>query len=334
MFLVFLNLYLATIPLTLYPIQMTELEKYLEDYLNYLEVERGRSIKTRENYGRYLKAFFAWGKIRSLKDINLDLVRNFRMHLARLIRGQDKAEVGLKKNTQAYYIIAIRNFLKYLIKRDLNVLSPEKIELPKMSMRQIEIPHEQDLARLLKAPNTESLRGLRDRAILETFFSTGLRLSELCALGRYLDLSRGEIQIKGKGGKLRLVFFSEDAKIALKNYLSKRDDLEQALFVSFAGNPKQKKQKVIGRITPRAVQRLIGFYAKRAGIQERVTPHMLRHMFATDLLINGADIRAVQELLGHSNIATTQVYTHLTNKGLREIHKTFHGKRKERIGLK
>ncbi|HEY4523954.1 MAG TPA: site-specific tyrosine recombinase/integron integrase [Candidatus Paceibacterota bacterium] len=306
---------------------MTELEKYFEEYLNYLEVERGRSIKTRENYGRYLKAFFEWAKIKSTKDINLDLVRNFRMHLSRVSRGKTGNETGLKKNTQAYYIIAIRNFLKYLIKRDISVLAPDKIELPKMGMRQVELPHEEDLSRLLKTPDTSSLRGLRDKAILETFFSTGLRLSELCALGRYIDLGRGELQIKGKGGKLRLVFFSDDAKAALKNYLAKRDDTDPALFVSFTGNPKQKTPKVIGRITPRAVQRLINFYARKAGIQERVTPHMLRHMFATDLLINGADIRAVQELLGHSNIATTQVYTHLTDKGLREIHKAFHGKR-------
>src|SRR3989344_8477576 len=309
---------------------MTELEKYLEEYLNYLEVERGRSIKTRENYGRYLKAFLAWGKIRSVKDIDLDLVRNFRMYLARISHPQKSGEnAGLKKNTQAYYIIANRNFLKYLIKRDIDVLAPDKIELPKMGMRQIEMPHEADLTRLLKTPDTSTLRGLRDAAILETFFSTGLRLSELCALSRYVDLRRGELQIKGKGGKLRLVFFSDDAKPALKNYLVKRADADPALFVSFAGNAKsvQTKQKVIGRITPRAVERLVGFYARKAGIQEKVTPHMLRHMFATDLLINGADIRAVQELLGHSNIATTQVYTHITNKGLREIHKAFHGKR-------
>jgi site-specific recombinase XerD len=314
---------------------MTELEKYLEEYLNYLEVERGRSIKTRENYGRYLKVFLTWAKVKSAKDIDLDLVRNFRMYLARVSHGRGGNEAGLKKNTQAYYIIAIRNFLKYLIKRDVQVLAPDKIELPKMSMRQIEMPHEKDLARLLKTPETNTPRGLRDKAILETFFSTGLRLSELCALSRYIDLARGELQIKGKGGKLRLVFFSEDAKVALKNYLAKRDDAEEALFVSFTGSRKQSSGggsssggKVIGRITPRAVQRLINFYARKAGIQDRVTPHMLRHMFATDLLINGADIRAVQELLGHSNIATTQVYTHLTDRGLREIHKAFHGKRK------
>lgn len=314
---------------------MTELEKYLEEYLNYLEVERGRSIKTRENYGRYLRAFLEWAKIKSAKDIDLDLVRNFRMYLARLSHGKGGHGAGLKKNTQAYYIIAIRNFLKYLIKRDIQVLAPDKIELPKMGMRQIEIPHQEDLSRLLKTPDVGTLRGLRDRAILETFFSTGLRLSELCALSRYIDLARGELQIKGKGGKLRLVFFSDEAKTALKNYIAKRDDAEEALFVSFAGSRKQSSGggssfggKVIGRITPRAVQRLINFYARKAGIQDRVTPHMLRHMFATDLLINGADIRAVQELLGHSNIATTQVYTHLTDKGLREIHRAFHAKRK------
>lgn len=301
---------------------MTEPEKYLKEYLDYLEIEKGRSIKTRENYGRYLKSFLVWSKIKSVKDIDADSIRDFRLYLARSPRGAE-----LKKLTQSYYIIALRNFLKYLIKRDLAVFSPDKIELPKISMRQIEIPDERDLARLFGMPDG-TLRGLRDKAILEILFSTGLRLSELCALNRYTDLGRGEMSIRGKGGKVRVVFLSDEAKAAIKNYLGKRDDAEEAMFISFAGNPKMKSQKVIGRITPRAVERLIQGYAKKAGIQDRVTPHMLRHLFATDLLINGADLRSVQELLGHSNISTTQVYTHLTNRGLKEIHKSFHARRR------
>ncbi len=176
----------------------------------------------------------------------------------------------------------------------------------------------------MKAPEGSSLRALRDQAILETFFSTGLRLSELCALNRYIDMGRGELSIRGKGDKLRVVFLAEDTKKALQIYLDKRGDTEEALFTSLT-----KSGKAMGRITPRAVERLVDFYAKKAGIAKRVHPHQLRHSFATDLLINGADLRSVQELLGHANISTTQVYTHLTNKELREVHKAFHARRRK-----
>jgi len=190
--------------------------------------------------------------------------------------------------------------------------------------RQIEIIEYRELERLLSAPKGGDLRSLRDRAILETFFSTGLRISELCALGRYLDLDKGETTVRGKGGKLRIVFFSDRAKKAIKESLAKRGDTDEALFVSLT-----KKDKVIGRIIPRAVQRLVALYARKAGIPDKVTPHQLRHQFATDLLMGGADLRSVQELLGHANVSTTQVYTHLTNKGLREVHQAFHGRRRK-----
>ena len=294
---------------------MNEIEKLLKEYLDYLEIEKNRSIKTRENYEHYLKAFFQKSGARRIADLNEQNIRQFRIELAR---------GGLKKITQNYYVIAIRNFLKYLIKNDFDVISPDKIELPKLPARQIEIIEHSDLDRLLKAPDTGTLRGLRDKAILETLFSTGLRLSELCSLGRYLDLNRGEITVRGKGEKLRVVFISDTAKRAIKNYLDRRGDAEECLFVSLS-----KKGKTIGRITPRAVQRLISFYARKAGIVKRLTPHTLRHMFATDLLINGADLRSVQEMLGHSNVSTTQIYTHLTNKELKEIHQSFHGRRRE-----
>ena len=299
---------------------MTEAEKYLTDYLNYLEIEKNRSIKTRENYERYLKVFIKEADIKNIKDITEDAVREFRLQLARK---------DIKKITQSYYIIALRNFLKYLIKRDIKVLSPDKIELPKTPSRQIEIPEAADIERLITAPDGGTLRGLRDRAVLETFFSTGLRISELCALNRYLNLERGEISVRGKGDKIRVVFFSPRAVTAIKNYLTKREDAEEALFVSFeAGNPKKKKEKTSGRVTPRAVQRMVDHYARKAGIQDRVTPHMMRHAFATDLLMNGADLRSVQALLGHANISTTQIYTHVTNKELKEIHRAFHGRRR------
>jgi site-specific recombinase XerD len=294
------------------------LQTALTDYLNYLEIEKNRSRKTRENYERYLKEFVNWSKLKTAEAITENIVRDFRLYLARK---------EIKKITQSYYVIALRNFLRYLLKHDLEVLSPDKIELPKVSRRQIEILDYRDLERLLAAPSGNDLRSLRDRAILETFFSTGLRLSELCALDRYLDLSRGEFSVRGKGEKIRVVFLSDSSRAAIKNYLDKRSDPDQALFVSLS---KAKNPKILGRITPRAVERLVSFYGRKAGIpQDKISPHKIRHQFATDLLMNGADLRAVQELLGHANISTTQIYTHITNKELREVHEAFHGKRRK-----
>lgn len=295
---------------------MADIQKLLKEYLDYLEIEKNRSLKTRENYGRYLRIFIEKTGVKDYKKITAEVVRDFRLVLAR---------ENLKKITQSYYVIAIRNFLGYLIRRGMtDALSPETIELPKVSRRDIEVLRYDELLRLLKAPEGNSLRALRDRAILETFFSTGLRLSELCALSRYIDMGRGELSIRGKGDKLRVVFLADDTKKALQAYLDKRPDTEEALFVSLT-----KSDKSLGRITPRAVERLVDFYAKKAGIAKRVHPHQLRHSFATDLLINGADLRSVQELLGHANISTTQVYTHLTNKELREVHKAFHARRRK-----
>lgn len=302
-----------------------DIKKFIQDYIDYLEVEKNRSPKTVANYRRYLETFVKDQNISSLKDITPHTIRQFRLSLARKkLGGKDQY---LKRNTQAYYIIAIRNFLTYLIKQNIkpNVL-PEQIELPKIPQRQIEIMEYDDLERFLSAPQGDSLRVLRDRAILETLFSTGLRVSELCSLSRYSDFSRGELTVRGKGSKLRVVFISDRAQKALKAYLDKRGDAEEALFVSLS---KAKNPKVLGRITPRAVQRLVKHYATKAGILGKVVPHQLRHQFATDLLSNGADLRSVQELLGHANIATTQVYTHLTNKHLRDVHKAFHGRRRK-----
>jgi site-specific recombinase XerD len=203
-------------------------------------------------------------------------------------------------------------------------MAPEKIELPKVTKAQIEVLEYRDLERLLAAAQGSELRALRDRAVLETLFSTGLRLAELCGLSRYIDLERGEISVRGKGGKLRVVFLASSSIAAIKDYMRKRGDADEALFVSL-----DKKGSIIGRITPRAVQRLVEFRARKAGIAKKIHPHQLRHSFATDLLVNGADLRSVQELLGHSNISTTQIYTHLTNKELREIHKSFHGRRRD-----
>ncbi len=297
---------------------MSEIEKLLKNYLDYLEIEKNRLVLTRNNYERYLRAFFASGKIEKLSQFTLDKIKDFRLALARR---------DLKKSTQAYYVIAIRNFLKYLIKEDYEVVSPDKIELPKLSQRQIEILDTADFERFLKAPKGDDLRTLRDRAILEVFFSTGLRLSELCKLDRYMNLERGEFTVRGKGEKLRTVFLSSTAQDAIKKYLDKRPDTLEVLFVSLT--KEKENPKVVGPITSRSVQRMVNYYAKKAGVMHKITPHGLRHLFATDLLMNGADLRSVQELLGHSNISTTQIYTHVTNKHLQDVHKAFHGKRRK-----
>lgn len=303
---------------------MTELERYIEDYLDHLDIEKNRSPKTVQNYRRYLHSFTRDQKAKTLKDLNEDTIRRFRVSLARKISPLGDT---LKKNTQAYYAIALRNFLKYMVKRNMPLrVLPEQVDLPKTPQRQIEIMEYVDLERFMKGPQGNDLRALRDRALLELLFSTGLRVSELCSLSRYMDFKRGEITVRGKGSKLRVVFISDQAQKALAAYLAKRSDAEEALFVSLS---KSKPPKVIGRIIPRTVERMVRLYAKKAGILGKVTPHQLRHQFATDLLMNGADLRSVQELLGHSNISTTQMYTHITNKQLRDIHKAFHAKRRQ-----
>lgn len=304
-------------------INMNALEKAIKEYLEYLEIEKNRSPKTVENYGRYLNAFVHESGITSPKGITQAVIRSFRLSLAR----REGNEGEMKKRTQSYYVIALRNFLKYCIKQNIAVGStPDQIELPKIPMRQIEIMEYGDLERFMKGPDGDTVRALRDRALLELLFSTGLRVSELCSLSRYHDFDRGEITVRGKGSKLRVVFISTRAADAIKAYLKKRGDAEERLFLSYS---KAKNPKPLGPIIPRTVQRLVQFYAKKAGILGKVTPHQLRHQFATDLLMNGADLRSVQELLGHASISTTQVYTHLTNKQLREVHEAFHGRRRK-----
>ena len=295
-----------------------DINTFLKDYLDHLEIEKNRSIKTRVNYERYLKRFLEFSQISKPSQVSQDLVRQYRLWLNRQ---------SLKKNTQNYYLIALRNFLKYLAKRDIETLPADKIELGKQSERQVIFLEENELERLLGAPTADSFKALRDRAILELLFSTGLRVSELCALNRdSLNLKSGEFSVRGKGDKVRLVFLSDTAKEALKSYLEKREDVDAALFVRQVKNPALADDL---RLTTRSVERLVKHYAAKAGLSKKVTPHSLRHSFATDLLRNGADIRSVQALLGHSNITTTQIYTHITDKQLREIHQTFHGKKRK-----
>ena len=295
---------------------MVDLKHLKNQFLEYLEIEKGRSVKTVENYDRYLSRYLAFSKVTSTSKITEQSVREFRIHLNR----QAGTSGTMKHKTQNYYMISLRAFLKFLRKRDVESLNPERIELAKVGQRDLDLITADELNRLINGPRGDSsLAGLRDRAILELFFSTGLRVSELCALNRDIDLTRDEFSVRGKGEKIRVVFLSCDAKAAIKEYEKKRGDVEDALFISTSNT----------RLTPRSIERIVKGYAIKAGITRKVTPHVIRHSFATDLLENGADLRSVQALLGHANIATTQVYTHITDKHLREVHKKFHGQRRK-----
>ncbi len=290
-----------------------------QQFLEYIEIERGRAVKTVENYDHYLTRYFAHAKIRHTRDITEENIRNFRLWLNR----QPGTAGALKRRTQNYYLIALRAFLKFLRKRDIEGISPERIELAKIPERSLDLITTAELDRLMHASNGTDEKNLRDRAIFELLFSTGLRVSELCSLNSDIDLSSDELSVRGKGDKVRVVFLSSVAKEALALYLKKRTDMSEALFVNLAHNNAERT-----RLTPRSIERIIKFHAIKAGITKKVTPHVLRHSFATDLLSNGADLRSVQALLGHANIATTQIYTHVTDAHLREIHKKFHSNRK------
>ena len=310
---------------------MTKLEQLTKEFLEYLEIEKGRSKKTTDNYEFYLKRFFGWAQIKEPSQITQDLVRNFRLWLNRL---KDRAGQALKKNTQNYHLIALRTFLKYLAKRDIKTLAPEKIELAKMPDRQIEFLEGSDLENFLEGPfkiEQQEIIKYRDKAILETLFSTGLRVSELANLKKdSINLNKEEFTVRGKGSKLRVVFLSNQAKHWLKKYLDVRKDMSGYLFTNHdKASLKRSKNKDDKGLTPRSVQRIVEKYAKIAGITKKITPHVLRHSFATDLLQNGADIRSVQAMLGHSSITTTQIYTHITDKQLREVYKSFHGRKRK-----
>jgi site-specific recombinase XerD len=295
-------------------------------FLEYIEIEKGRSLNTVRNYEHYLTKAFTEMNVKTTSDITEDKLREYRLKLNRSpgvkVRGQQAAT--MKKNTQNYYMIALRSFLKYCRKRSIPAVAPDVIELAKVGARHLDLISLDELNRLLKAPDLATPKGLRDKALLELFFSTGLRLAELCSLNRDLDLARDEFSIRGKGEKVRVVFLSEDAKTAIRAYLKSRKDMAEPMFVN---NAKNAGTSGVGRLTPRSIERIVRDYAIKAGISKKVTPHVLRHSFATTLLSNGADIRSVQMMLGHANIATTQVYTHITDKQLREVHKKFHSKR-------
>ncbi len=317
------------------------IEKYITDFLEYCEIEKNQSQLTISNYAHYLRRFADYCRqygINRPEDITLDTIRSFRLTLNRF---ETPAGRNLKLATQQFHVIAVRAFLKYLIKRDIKTLSPEKIELAKMPSREVSVLTLDEIDRIMKAvaeEESEILR-LRDRAVLQTLFSSGLRISELTSLKiASINLKRGEFTVRGKGDKLRLVFLSPEAITAIEAYLKKRSDNNPALFVSHTsvGNTVTKQMEAQGStqgtkkapgLTARSVQRMIKKYAMLAGVMHKVSPHTFRHSFATDLLQNGADIRSVQSLLGHASITTTQIYTHITNQGLRDIHRKFHNKK-------
>ncbi|MDR3559244.1 MAG: tyrosine-type recombinase/integrase [Candidatus Pacebacteria bacterium] len=308
-------------------------------FLEYLEVERDRSPKTIEIYDRHLAKFLVWAKIENPTEITDKIIRDFRLHLNRF--ENEKGE-KLKKITQNYYIIIIRSFLKFLAKRDVKALQAEKIEIGHAPEREVEFLESAEIERILEAASGVDFKSRRDRAILELLFSAGLRVSELVSINREkLNFKSGELSVQGKGGKVRVVFISDTATGALEEYLKKRTDIDPALFVrdtkglrKFKGknnNPNNKNtQEEDLRLTPRSVQRIVKYYAAKAGLVKNVHPHTLRHSFATDLLMNGADIRSVQAMLGHSSITTTQIYTHVTNPHLKEVHQAFHARRRKK----
>lgn len=296
--------------------------KLKTDFLEHLEVEKGRSQKTIENYDHYLTRLSDFAGDIQVSDIDAELVRKWRLWLNRL--GTNTSD-ELQRSTQNYHLIALRSFLKYCAKRDIPALAPDKIELAKTHRRQVTFLTPEELVRLFSQPKIDTPSGLRDRAMLELLFSSGLRVSELVGLDRdHINLKRREFMVRGKGQKDRPIFISNEAALWLERYIEKRNDTIKALFIRYSGVKDIDQSGNYYRLTPRSVQRMISRYALLAGITKHVSPHTMRHSFATDLLMNGADIRSVQAMLGHSNIATTQIYTHVTDPHLKEIHEKFH----------
>lgn len=301
------------------------MDKYIREFLEYIELERGHSQLTIRNYDAYLHKFadFAAEKgIKTVKDIDLEIIKKWRLELHRR---------NLSAKTLNYYMIAIRSFLKYLSKMDIKSLAPEKIELAETPDREIEFLEKEEVERILKSYSGSDLMELRNRAILEVLFSTGTRVSELVNMDiDHLNLERGEFSVLGKGGKRRIVFLSDEAVKALNAYLKKREDKDEAVFIRVITVRKEDQEKDTQRLTSRQVERIVQSAAKQAGIVKKVTPHTLRHSFATDILRGGADLRSVQHLLGHANVTTTQVYTHVTDDHLKEVHQRFHNKKDDK----
>lgn len=302
-------------------------------FLEYCELDKYLSQRTVRMYGYYLQFFEAWmtqqKKDATVEDISEDTIRSFRLYLSNVYKNPHKG--NLSRQSQNYFLIALRSFFKYLVKQKLKVIAPEMIELGKSRDRKIKFLSSEDLKRMFDAVETTSEQGIRDRAILEVLFSTGLRVSELVGLNKeHVNIKLGEFGVMGKGSKMRVVFLSDDAKNWLQRYLDARKDPYSPLFIRYAGpKPEEQLTPEKMRLSVRSVERLVDKYRKKAGLLQRIGPHALRHSFATDLLQHGADLRSVQEMLGHKNVATTQIYTHVTNPHLREIHQKFHSGNKD-----
>src|SRR3989338_530069 len=301
---------------------MSELLGLIDQFLEYLEIERNCSKLTIRDYKHYLLTFAKWYGEKSIESLDLGNVRKYRVFLA---NRQDEKGLTLKRITQNYYVIALRSFLRFLIKNDFKTLEPSKIDLPKAESRNLKFLNKEQVAQLIAAVDVSKEEGLRDKAILELLFSTGLRVSELVSLNHeQINLDRREFGVIGKGSKLRLVFISDDAADWIQKYLGERKDKFKPLFIRYSGKVIEDDNGEKMRLTARSVERIVKKYVRRARIPVDATVHTLRHSFATDLLNNGADIRSVQEMLGHKNIATTQIYTHVTNPQLRDTHRAFH----------
>lgn len=304
----------------------TEIEKHIENFLEYLEIEKNASKLTIRNYRFYLRRFSDWLKENqpqvSLKKINVDIIRKYRVWLSDYV---DDRGIALKRVTQSYHIIALRSFLRFCVRNDINTLSPEKIDLPKGESKSLKFLGRDHLRELMNVVDTSSEKGLRDRAILELLFSTGLRVSELCRLNRdMINFKTQEFGVIGKGGRARVVFLSDSASFWLQKYFDSREDNFAPVFIRYAKGIDPINQGERMRLTPRSVERIVSKYVRKAKLPVDATPHTLRHSFATDLLYNGADLRSVQEMLGHKNISTTQIYTHVTNPQLKNVHRKFH----------
>ncbi len=298
------------------------LSEAILQFLEYLEIERGRSDKTIENYHRYLDRLVEFADDIKVGAINQETIRKWRLWLNRI---RDDRGRPISKTTQNYHLIALRSFLAYLSKRGIKSLTPEKIELARVRRKQVTFLTSEELSLLFSQPNIDSQTGLRDRAILELLFSSGLRVSELVGLNRdHINLKRREFMVRGKGQKDRPVFISQEAANWVKRYLGTRLDSLPPLFISYSGNQEPSTDGNYRRLSARSVQRIVKSYALRAGITKKVSPHTLRHSFATNLLMNGADIRSVQTMLGHSDISTTQIYTHVTDPHLKQVYERFH----------
>jgi site-specific recombinase XerD len=299
-------------------------EELITDFIEYLEIEQGRSLRTIQNYEHYLKRLSDFAGDITLEEITPELIRKWRLWLNRLGSGHGEE---LSKLTQNYHLIALRHFLKFCSKRDFEAMSPDKVELAKVARTQISFLSAEEVQSLCSIPDITTVTGLRDRALIELLFSTGMRVSEIVGLNRdHINLTRREFMVRGKGQKDRPIFVSKEAAECVQKYLDRRADTLAPLFISISKNHAAITSGDFKRLTARSIQRIVQSCALKAGITKHVSPHSLRHAFATDLLMNGADIRSVQAMLGHSNISTTQIYTHVTDLHLKNIHDKFHHK--------